>query len=57
MDGLAMTVRPAVSRFAEIERIYRAAHSALPEEVQDGWAQFSRAVEWAEWEFRTGLWL
>lgn len=55
--ALEVTLRPAITRFAEIARIYLDESGAIPYSVEDGWDKFERIRDWAAYEFRTGLWV
>jgi len=54
--GIESTVRPARRMFLCIAEAYRMQALALPESVEDGFAQFERIVEYARIEISLGDW-
>jgi hypothetical protein len=45
---IAVTLSPAVNRFANLRRIYDTDGDPVPEAIEDGWAQLMRIRDWAE---------
>jgi hypothetical protein len=45
---IAVTLSPAVNRFANLRRIYDTDGDPVPEAIEDGWEQLMRIRDWAE---------